>query len=226
MTATTSSLSHDFPLESSTRALGPTMPQRIGQTLWGPMLAMAFMAFPIALLIGFIRSTAVSDGTDAPAIAGLGHIGAGLMFIGFAAVLAAVSFAIARILGVLRVGGGSVQETAGTSVKTLKMPTAGKVFIGLMVMATMAILIAVLVHFGFGLAILAGDATALAESEAWFSWLEGVRRIGVAVYLISIAFGLATIIEVLRFQARRIQELPTEVTLPAEVTLPVENATT
>ena len=201
---------NEFELENSSVALGATMPQRVGRALWAPMLAMALMAFPIALILGFARSAAVADGTDPAAIAGLGHIGPAFMFIGFAAVFAAISFAIARILGVLRVGGGSVQASSGRAVQTLKMPISGKVFIGLMVMAMMAIVLAVIAHFAIGIAILVGDTTALANSESWFSWLEGIRRIGVAVYLFSIAFGLATIIEALRFQAARIRELPAE----------------
>ena len=111
MTVMTSS--QDFDTETSRRAPGANLPQRAGKLLWAPMLAMALMAFPIALLLGFIRSAAVADGTDAAAIAALGHFGPAFMFIGFASVFAAISFAIARILGVFRVGGGQVQATAG-----------------------------------------------------------------------------------------------------------------
>jgi hypothetical protein len=207
---TASTLAHDFQLETSARAPGLNLPQRIGKLLWAPMLAMALMTFPIALLLGFARSAAVTDGSDPAAIAALGQFGAGFMFLGFASVFAAISFAIARILGVFRVGGGQVQETAGRSVKTLKMPLTAKVFIGLMVMAMMAIVLPVIAHFGIGLAIVGGNDTALTNSAAWFDWLEGARRVGTATYLLAIAFGLASIIEVLRFQAQRIRELPTE----------------
>ena len=213
MTATTTTALAQFEFETSPRALGLNLPQKVGTRLWAPMLVMALMAFPIALLIGFARSAAIADGSDPAAIAALGHIGPAFMFIGFASVFAAISFAIARILGVFRVGGGEVRETAGRSVKTLKMPLTAKVFIGLMVMAMMAIVLPVIAHFGIGLAILGGDSTALANSETWFSWLEGARRIGTAMYLLAIAFGLATIIEVLRFQTTRIRELPAEAPL-------------
>jgi len=40
--------------------------------------------------------------------------------------------------------------------------------------------------------------------------LEGLRRFGVALYLFGITFGLGTIITVLRFQARRVRQLPAE----------------
>ncbi len=42
----------------------------------------------------------------------------------------------------------------------------------------------------------------------WAEWLEGFRRLGVALYLFGITFGLGTIITVLRFQTIRIGELP------------------
>jgi hypothetical protein len=207
---TASTLAANFELETSSRALDPTLPQRLGRTLWAPMLGMALMAFPIALVIGFARSAAVADGSDPATIAALGHIGPAFMFLGFASVFAAISFAIARILGVMRTGGGSVQEAAGRSVKTLRMPITGKVFIGLMVAAMMAIVLAVIAHFVIGVAILGGGSTALANAGAWFDWLEGARRVGTAMYLVAIALGLATIVEVLRFQTQRIRELPGE----------------
>ena len=137
------------------------------------------------------------------------------MFLGFASVFAAISFAIARILGVFRAGGGEVQQAAGRSVETLKMPRTAKAFIGVMVVAMMAIVLPVMAHFVIGLAILGDNVTAQANAEAWFLWLEGVRRVGTAAYLLAIAFGLASIIEVLRFQAARIRELPAEAPLNA-----------
>ena len=207
---TASTLTYDFETETSAQAPGFNLPQRVGRILWAPMLAMALMAFPIALLLGFARSAAIADGTDPVAIAALGQFGPAFMVIGFASVFAAISFAIARILGVFRVGGGQVQQTAGRRVQTLRMPLTAKAFIGLMVMAMMAIVLPVIAHFGIGIAIVGGSDTALANSESWFLWLEGVRRVGTAAYLLAIALGLASIIEVLRFQAFRIAQLPTE----------------
>lgn len=207
----TSAASTDpFEYETHPRAPGPNLPQRAGRLLWAPMLVMALMAFPIALALGFARSLAVAEGNDPAAIAALGHLGPAFMFIGFASVFAAISFAVARILGVLRVGGGQVQEAAGRSVRTLKMPLTAKVFIGLMMLAVMAIMLPVLAHLAIGLAILGGSAEALADSESWFAWLEGARRLGTAAFLLAIAFGLATIIEVLRFQTNRLTELRSE----------------
>lgn len=56
-----------------------------------------------------------------------------------------------------------------------------------------------------------GDTTGTIETvEAWSTWIEGLRRFSVAVYLTSIALGLATIVQVLWFQVERIRELPRE----------------
>ena len=200
----------DFNVELSERALGPTLPQRIGRLLWAPMLLMAVMAFPVGLAVGLVRSGLVSAGGDPAMIAALGHLGPAAMFVGFASVFAAISFAIARILGVLRQGGGEVQQTAGRTVQTLRMPPSGWAFIGLMAMAMMVILAGVIGNAAVGLSIAGGNADALAQTESWGVWLEGVRRIGVALYLVAIALGLATIVEVLRFQAIRLRELPAE----------------
>ncbi len=200
----------DFNVELSSRALGPNIPQRIGRLLWAPMLAMAVMAFPIGLAIAVVRANLVATDGDPTTIAALGHLGPAAMFVGFAAVFAAISFAIARILGVLRVGGGEVQEAAGHRVQTLRMPLTAWAFIGLMAMAMMVILAGVVGNAVVGASIAAGNTDALARSESLAIWLEGVRRIGVALYLVAIALGLATIIEVLRFQAVRLRDLPAE----------------
>jgi hypothetical protein len=200
----------DFNVEASSRALGPNIPQRIGRLLWAPMLVMALMAFPIGLATAIFRANLVASGGDAATIAALGHLGPAAMFVGFAAVFAAISFAITRILGVLRTGGGEVQAAAGRTVQTLRMPLTAWAFIGLMAMAMMVILAGVVGNAIVGASIATGNADALARSESWAIWLEGVRRIGVALYLVAIALGLATIIEALRFQAVRLRELPAE----------------
>lgn len=198
-----------FEIEASTRSLGRNLPQRIGRVLVLPMLAMAAMAFPAALAVGIVRASKVSDGASPATIAELTHVGAGLMFLGFAAVFAAIAFAIARILGEFRNGGGEVQEAAGRTVQTLKMPLTGKVFLGAMAMAMMTLLAAVVLHFVFA-ADITSSPTSLEDAEQRFVVLEGVRRAGIATYLLSIVLGLATIIQVLRFQAVRIRQLPGE----------------
>jgi len=206
----TTTIRPDFDVETSTTAFGFNLPQRAGRLLWAPMFAMAIMAFPAALIISAVRAGALAQGGDAVTIAALGQFGPAVMFIGFASVFAAVTFAIARILGTLRQGGGAVQQASGRTVQSLRQPLIAQAFIVLMVMAMMLLVGAVVAHIVLGAAILGGDASALASAEAWAIGLEAVRRIGVVLYLASIVLGLATIAHVLRFQAIRLRELPAE----------------
>ena len=128
------------------------------------------------------------------------------MFFGFTMVFTGIAFAIARILGEFRVGGGRTQEIAGSNVKTLRMPATGKAFIGIMAMAMMLLMAAVIGHVIVGLQINAGSMS-LVSAEQWDIGLEAVRRFAVQLYLFSIALGLATIIYVVRFQSIRIREI-------------------
>lgn len=202
----------DFDVIESERPLGPNLPQRIGRLLWAPMLAMGLMAFPVALALALVRASYVAGGTDAPAVAALGQFVPAAMFLGFASVFAAISFAIARILGVLRVGGGQVQAACARRCQTLRMPITGHIFIGLMATAMMALLGAVAAHvvlgFAVATALAANDAATVTAIASWSEILEAVRRLGASTYLLSIAFGLATIVKVLTFQSVRIRELP------------------
>lgn len=202
----TETKSSDFPVEVTSQNPGYNRPQKMGRRLWAPMWAMAIMAFPAALIIGAVRANEISTGGSEATVSALHHVQAGVMFIGFAAVFAAISFAIARILGAFRNGGGEVQETVGPDVVSLKMPPTARVFMVGMMMAMLAIVIASIIHFVWAASVSGGAAT-VAEAENAFIALEGVRRIGVAVYLVAITFGLATITKVLRFQAIRVREL-------------------
>jgi hypothetical protein len=206
----TTSIRPDFDVETSATAFGFNLPQRAGRLLWAPMLGMALMTFPVGLALAIARANAIQQGSDPAVVAALGQFGPAVMFIGFATVFAAVSFAIARILGTLRQGGGAVQEAAGRTVQSLRMPATAKAFITLMMMAMMLLVGAVIVHFALGAAIIGGDAATLANAEAWSIGLEAIRRIGVVLYLVAIVLGLASIAQVLKFQAVRLRELPAE----------------
>lgn len=199
----------EFAIETSARSLGRNKPQVLGGRLWLPMLATSIMAFAVGFTLALVRAAEISDNGVTDTAASLQHVTAGFMFIGFASVFAAISFAIARILGEFRAGGGEVQETVGDEVHTLKMPMTAKIFMAGMMLAMMLILIPVILHFIFA-ADVTGSAASLENSEERFIVLEGIRRLGVAVYLTSIAFGLATIVTVLRFQAIHIRKLAAE----------------
>ena len=198
----------------SERGLAPTLPQRIGRVLWAPMLAMALMAFPLALALALVRAGLIAQGTAPAVVAALDQYIPAAMFLGFASVFAAISFAIARILGVLRPGGGSIQEAAGRSVQTLKTPFTAYAFIGLMMMAMMLLLGSVAAHVMVAkqafMVVAAGDRAGIVMVQTLSNWLEGLRRLGAGTYLVSIALGLATIFTVLGFQATRLRELAYE----------------
>lgn len=216
---TTSAISShgEFRVTASDRAPGLNLPQKMGRALWAPMLLMGVMAYPAAVVLGAIRANLVANGTttsDAATAAALGQYTTAVMFLGFAFIFAAIIFAIARILGAFRTGGGGVQQASGRRVLTLAMPPTAKAMVGLMMMGMMMLLFAVVVHVILGInvsaAVLSSDAASVTTIQSWSTWIEGVRRLGVAVYLVSIALGLATIVQVLRFQAARIRELPEE----------------
>lgn len=205
-----------FAVVESTQALGYNLPQRAGRTLWAPMLAMALMSFAAAFALGLVRSAEITaqGAADTATVVQLAHYTAGAMFIGFLAVFSAITFAIARILGEFRHGGGQVQQAAGVAVQTLRMPGTAKAMLAFMMMGMMAIAIPVVLHFVVGTGVGAGS-TSLARAEQSFVVLEGVRRLGVGLYLFGITLGMATIVHVLRFQAIRIREVADEVDRPA-----------
>lgn len=199
-----------FDIEVSDKGLGYNKPQKMGRALWAPMFAMAIMGWAVGFSLAIARASIVSN--FGPADEGalrLSHLIPAFQFIGFLAIFASISFTIARILGAFRRGGGEVQETAGTQVHTLKMPDTAKIFIGFMAMGMMMIMFAVILHF-----VAAGNVGtwSLESLKRWAEVLEGFRRLGVALYLFGIAFGLGTIITVLRFQSGRIRQLSAEAT--------------
>jgi hypothetical protein len=197
---------NDFTTETTAKAPDRIMPQKAGTKLWKPMFAMALMGFAIGMILAIVRSNLVSAGDDPLQVAALGQYIAAAMFFGFASVFAAISFAIATILGEFRVGGGSVQEVVGGDVKTLKMPGTAKAFIVLMAMGMMIILAAVVLHVVAGINIGAGDWTEI-QAEQWTIWLEAARRFGTVLYLFAIMLGLVTIAKVIRYQTFRIRQL-------------------
>ncbi|MEN8041917.1 MAG: hypothetical protein ABFR95_10485 [Actinomycetota bacterium] len=197
---------NDFTTETTSTAPDRIMPQRAGSALWRPMFVMALMGFAVGFILSIVRAGQISAGGEPLQIAALGQYVSAAMFFGFAAVFAAISFAIAKILGEFRVGGGSVQEAAHSDVKTLKMPGTAKAFIILMAMAMMIILAAVVAHVVAGISIASGDWSAT-TAEQWTIWLEAARRFGVVLYLFAITFGLVTIAKVIRFQTFRIRQV-------------------
>lgn len=210
----------------SDRSLGRLLPQTMGHYLWAPMLAMGVMSLVVAFGLAIARSQMAVDlsegftGLKKANVETAGQLIPGFMFLGLGFILAGVSFTIARILGVLRDGGGRVQEAAGLKVKTLVMPWTAWVFLGFMMMGTMTLIFtfaghvyaAVQAHEAWINATNANgaDLPFLGRAETWGAWLEGARRAGIALLLFGIGHALATIITVLRFQSVRVKEMADE----------------
>ena len=196
--------SDGFRAVESTHSLGYNVPQKAGQRLWLPMFIMALMGWTVGIILAIVE--AATDRTDLDTLQTLGHLVPGFMFIGFLGVFSSITFAIARILGEFRRGGGEVQEIAGSEVQTLKMPGTAKAMLGFMMMGMMVMVAGIITNF-VGAAAFTGVATDAVDNAATAAAASGLRRMGVALYLTGIAFGLGTIIEVLRFQAIRIREV-------------------
>jgi hypothetical protein len=194
-----------FNVVGSVTSPGYNLPQRMARKLWLPMFAMALMGWAIGFILAIVEAgTSRSEVND---LQTLGHLVPAFMFVGFLGVFAAITFAIARILGAFRKGGGEVQETAGSSVQTLKMPGTAKAMLGFMMMGMMVMAVGVATNFIAAGSFDGTTAADIIDSAQFGAAASGLRRLGVVAYLVGIAFGLATIIEVLRFQAVRIREV-------------------
>jgi len=197
-----------FTTVASEETLGYNAPQKMGRRLWLPMFVMAFMGWGVGFTLAIIE--AGTDRTDAATLQDLGQLVPAFMFIGFFGIFASVTFAVARILGDFRKGGGEVQAHSGAEVHTLKMPTSAKVMIGLMMMGMMAMAAGIVVSLIAAASFDGVTVVDITDNAAWAAAASGLRRVGVAFYLTSITFGLGTIIEVLRFQSIRVKEVAAE----------------
>ena len=202
---------------------GLTLAQTIGGRLWAPLAVMGIMLVATAFALAITRAQLAVDLSEefTPVrkanFAALGQLVPGFMFLGFALIFAAISLAIARILGVFRTGGGLVQQGIGKGIKTPVTPPTVTIFMAGMMMAMMILVFAFAGHIyaavqAHGAWInatgpTAPDAAFLGRAETWGTWLEALRRFGLGLYLVSIAFGLATIIKAVGFLTLRMKEL-------------------
>ena len=202
---------------------GLTLPQTIGGRLWAPLAVMGIMLVATAFALAITRAQLSVDLSEEftplrkANFETLGQLVPGFMFLGFALIFAAISLAIARILGVFRTGGGLVQQGIGKGIKTPVTPPTVTIFMAGMMMAMMILVFAFAGHIyaavqAHGAWInatgpTAPDAAFLGRAETWGTWLEALRRFGLGLYLVSIAFGLATIIKAVGFLTLRMKEL-------------------
>ena len=203
---------------------GLTLPQTVGGRLWAPATVMGLMLIATAFALAATRSQMSVDLSEEftavrkANLEVLGQLIPGFMFLGLGMIFAAISFAIARILGIFRTGGGVVQQGIGKGIKTPLRPVTVMIFLAGMMMAMMVLVFTFVGHvyaatqahdawINATSAGIAGNEAALGRAETWGTWLEGLRRFAVGLYLTSIAFGLATIIKAIGFLTMRMREL-------------------
>ena len=213
-------------------AVDMTPMQSMAQKMRIPFTAMGVMIVGIAFLIGLFSLTptvsdyfdnskadreAVVEGSDiAGDRASIESTKAwlpGFKFLGLGMMLGGITFLLATIIGSLRVVGGNVQRALGASPKVLKKPMIGHLFPILIIMSIGNRWLATQANDYWGHSIAAELNTAAAGSEllndlstieATKAWLTPLKFVGMAFLLTGIALGLATIVQVLRFQARRL----------------------
>ncbi len=181
----------------SVKAPRPLFVHQLARIMWLPILLMGLMA----LYGGLVVALAASGTSDASLVRSLKAWVQGLQFLGEGFLLSAISFILGTILATIRRGGGEVQESLGTTVKTLLMPLTAKIFLGLMMLGLMI----EVVQFGFYVYVASlNDAASIAT---YSSWLGPFREFGLGVLLSGVVLALATIAKALDFQFSRIREL-------------------
>jgi len=166
----------------------------MAKRLWAPMLAMGYMAVLAGLIVSFVWA---GDTTDVA----LSAWTQGLQFLGEGFLLAGISFLLGTILASLREGGAEVQSALGLTVKTLRMPTTAKVFVGLMALGVVVSMLQFVLYL-----VVAGGVS---NPTAWFAWLGPLREAGLGLILSGVVMALVTIGNVLGFQFDRIKEIVT-----------------
>ena len=180
---------------ASPRTPEPLLIHRMARVVYAPMLAMGAMAVAVGLVLSVVQAR-TSNASDFET---LGAWVQGLQFLGEALILSGISFLLGTILASLRAGGGEVQESLGVVVKTLRMPLAAKLFIGLM----MAGLMVGVAQFALYLVAVYADV----NTAAWFAVLGPLRELSLGIILSSVVLALFAIGTVLGFQFDRIKDI-------------------
>jgi hypothetical protein len=180
------------PIQQGSTVPAPLPIHTMAKRLWAPMLAMGYMFVLIGLAVSFVWA---DDPTDVAASAWT----QGLQFLGEGFLLAGISFLLGTILASLREGGGRVQASLGLTVKTLRMPTAAKAFIALMMLGLMTSIAQFVLYVVV--------ASGVDNPAAWFAWLGPLREVGLGLLLAGIVLALVTIGNVLTFQFDRIRQI-------------------
>ena len=224
------------------KAKSMTFMQSMASKMWAPWLVMGFMIVVISLIVGAVnsnvaadyfsfdkatRDAAVMDSSIADDKAFIEVTKAwlpGFKFLGMGMILGGITFALATILGNLRVGGGKVQDAIGKGTMVIKPPMTARMFPMLMMMG-MIVLMATFA-IGIWLGTLNADYwnhsianelnTAQPGSEllsdlgtinAVSAWLAPLKFVGISLLLTGITLALITIGKVLSFQTTRVVDL-------------------
>lgn len=176
------------------QAPGLLPPQAMARIMWKPMVLMGPMLVVVGLVLSIVNTGVDSADTRQALLAWT----QGTQFLGEAMLLAGISFLLGTILAGLREGGGEVQQTLGLVVKTLRMPTSAKVFLGFMFTGLM---------LGIAQFVLYGYAAYVDDPTTWFAWLGPLRELSLGILLSGIVLALFTIGTVLGFQHWRIKQI-------------------
>ena len=227
---------------SPEKAKSMTLMQSMASKMWAPWLIMGFMIVVIGLIIGAIVANVTADyfsfSKETRDLAESGSSLAdkkafieatkawlpGFKFLGMGMILGGITFALATILGNLRVGGGSVQEAIGKGIMVIKPPMTARMFPMLMMMGMMVLMGALAI--GIWLGVLNADywdhsianelsvapagsdlLSDLGTIQAVSTWLAPLKFVGFALLLSGITLALVTIVKVLRFQTVRVVDL-------------------
>lgn len=148
----------------------------------------------------------------------------GFKFLGLGLMLGGITMLLAYIIGNLRVAGGNIQRALGAAPQVLKKPMTGHLFPMLMMMGMMILIATFIIsiwlatqansYWDHSIATELNTAGAgsdllddLSIIQATKAWLVPLKFVGMAVLFSGIALALATIVQVLRFQARRLVEI-------------------
>lgn len=179
----------------------PLFIHKMARVMWGPSLAMGYMAVVVGFILSLVQSSAI--GSDAKLAVTLSAWTEGIQFLGEGFVLSGISFLLGSILASLRAGGGEVQESLGVQVKTLRMPTTAKLFVALMMFGLMV------EAFQFVVYVNVANVSDPIRLASYFAWLGPLREAGLGIILAGIVLALVTIGNVLGFQFSRIREIVT-----------------
>ena len=158
--------------EPSASGVQMTGMQNMARMMWAPWVMMGFTIIVISLIIAVINASAnvndffslskeARESTNSPVVGDLQSaetIKAWLpafTFLGMGFLLGGITFALATILGTLRVAGGEVQHALGSQVRTPPAPMPANIFPVLMMMGMMVL--AINLGLGIWLATVAND---------------------------------------------------------------------